>query len=600
MKKRMLINAIDKEEKRMAIIDDGKLSEFFIQMSVKEPIVGNVYKGVVMKVERGLQAAFVDYGGKRNGFLPLHDVSSEYHTERKEEENGKRSILRVNQEVLVQVCREEKDRKGAMLTTFASLPGRYLVLMPKKQTLGVSRKIEDDADRKRLKEFTDQISKEDNVGLIVRTAGFNRKKQELSRDYQHLSRLWNKILKKAEEITAPALIYQESDFGVRSMRDYFTSDIQEVLVDDVETFRKMREYCKTVAPRNVNMIKLHKEKSPIFDKYRLEEQIDKIYRERVDLKSGGYIIINPTEAMITIDVNSGRGSNKRDVEETAFKTNLEAADEIARQLRLRDLGGLIVIDFIDMKDRKHNQEVEKAFKNALSLDRSRIQMSKISKFGIIELSRQKKQSTIQEISYVRCPFCKGSGMQPSLEYTVINALRRIKSEAVKGDLYEAKIIIPIEVSDYLLNYKRSEIAKIESTYDTTIYISGRPHMPWSDSKFEFVKKEDSKPIHCENESEPQTKAAESEGPADVSEEKKTVPSQPVPGEQVPSIAATRKSRRRRPRRRRRRDVPAADTTASSSSDDSSMEMSGEVLGELVYVGPESFALTLSEPEKKED
>jgi ribonuclease E len=592
MKKRMLINAIDKEEKRMAVVDDGKLTDFFIQMAVKEPIAGNIYKGVVMKVERGLQAAFVDYGGRRNGFLPLHDVSPEYFTERREDESARKPILKMGQEVLVQVCREEKDRKGAMLTTYISMPGRYLVLMPKKQTLGVSRKIEDDADRKRLKEFTDQVGKEDNVGLIVRTAGLNRKKQELSRDYQHLSRLWKEILKKADETPSPALIYQESDFGVRSLRDYFTPDIQEILVDDVETFRKIRDYCKIVAPRNVNMIKLHKEKTPIFDKYRLEEQIDKVYRERVDLKSGGYIVINPTEAMITIDVNSGRGSNKRDVEETAYKTNLEAADEIARQLRLRDLGGLIVIDFIDMKDRKHNQDVEKAFKTALSLDRSRIQMSKISKFGIIELSRQKKQSTVQEISYVVCPFCKGSGMQPSLEYTALNALRRIKSEAVKGDLFEARIVLPIEAAEYLLNNKRAEIAKLEDTYDSTIHISGRPHIPWSDSKFEFTKKEEPKPAPADQE-EP-AKTAEVEAPvpepakAAHSPVRPRTQTQPQPQAQSPEeeqpSPAKHKSRRRRPRRRKKKPGTAPVEAAAASSDNGDSEpfqenRAGETPGE---------------------
>lgn len=592
MKKRMLINAIDKEEKRMAVVDDGKLTDFFIQMAVKEPIAGNIYKGVVMKVERGLQAAFVDYGGRRNGFLPLHDVSPEYFTERREDESARKSILKMGQEVLVQVCREEKDRKGAMLTTYISMPGRYLVLMPKKQTLGVSRKIEDDADRKRLKEFTDQVGKEDNVGLIVRTAGLNRKKQELSRDYQHLSRLWKEILKKADETPSPALIYQESDFGVRSLRDYFTPDIQEILVDDVETFRKIRDYCKIVAPRNVNMIKLHKEKTPIFDKYRLEEQIDKVYRERVDLKSGGYIVINPTEAMITIDVNSGRGSNKRDVEETAYKTNLEAADEIARQLRLRDLGGLIVIDFIDMKDRKHNQDVEKAFKTALSLDRSRIQMSKISKFGIIELSRQKKQSTVQEISYVVCPFCKGSGMQPSLEYTALNALRRIKSEAVKGDLFEARIVLPIEAAEYLLNNKRAEIAKLEDTYESAIHISGRPHIPWSDSKFEFTKKEEPKPAPADQEEPAKTAEVEAPVPEPVkaahSPVRPRTQTQPQsqaqsPEEEQPS-PAKHKSRRRRPRRRKKKPGTAPVEAAAVSSDNGDSEpfqenRAGETPGE---------------------
>jgi ribonuclease E len=542
MKKRMLINAIDKEEKRMAIVDSGKLAEFNIQMAVREPIAGNIYKGVVMKVERGLQAAFIDYGGKKNGFLPLHDVSQEYFQQREE---GKRPGLKVGQEVLVQVSREEKDRKGAMLTTFISLPGRYLVLMPNRPSVGVSRKIEDEADRRRLKEFTEQISRKDKTGIIVRTAGMNRTKQELSRDYQHLKRLWKTIQKKAEATAAPALIYQESDFGVRSLRDYFTADIQEILVDDVDTFKKMRDYCKIVAARNVKIIKLYKEKNPIFD-HHLEAQIGEIYRERVELKSGGYLVINQTEAMIAIDVNSGKGSNKRDVEETAYKTNLEAAEQIARQLRLRDLGGLIVIDFIDMKDRKHNSEVEKAFKKALSVDRSRIQLSRISRFGMIELSRQKKQSTIQEISYVPCPHCKGRGLQPSLEFMALNAFRRIKSEVVKGDFGEIRTTLPKEVSEYLLNRKRAEISSLESAYDAAISIYGNPDMGWDESRFELIRKEDRPTEGKESEAARIAEIAEAESiemePAPEAEAAK-------PGE---AKEPRKKSGRKRSRRRRRK------------------------------------------------
>jgi len=483
MKKQMLINAVHLEQKRMAIVEDGKLVEFNIQMAVREPITGNIYKGIVMKVERGLQAAFVNYGGRKDGFLPLRDVSSNYFTE------GARSTLKPGQEILVQVLREVSERKGALLTSYISLPGRYLVLLPNKESSGISRKIEDEVDRKRLKELVEQIQTEEGVGFIVRTAGMNRTKQELARDYQHLSRLWKEIRKGAAETAAPALIYQESAFGVRSLRDYFTTDIEEILVDDMETFRQVRAYCKAVAPRNVKMIKLDKEKTPLFDKYQLEDQIRVIYQDRVELKSGGYLIINPTEAMITIDVNSGRGSHKRNVEETAYQTNTEAAEEIARQLRLRDLGGLIVIDFIDMMDSKHNTEVEKAFKKAISLDRARIQLSHISKFGILELSRQKKQSTIQEISYTPCPFCRGRGVRPSLEYTALNAYRKIESQAVKGFSSLIKLSVPYEVADYLLNQKRAEINRLENDYDMSIHISGSPDMAWDEWKIETTKRE---------------------------------------------------------------------------------------------------------------
>ena len=522
MKKQMLINAVHLEQKRMAIVEDGKLVEFNIQMAMREPITGNIYKGLVMKVERGLQAAFVNYGGKKDGFLPLRDVGSNYFTEANGGKEGARSTLKTGQTVLVQVLREVSERKGALLTSYISLPGRYLVLLPNKESSGISRKIEDETDRKRLKELVEQITTEEGIGFIVRTAGMNRTKQELARDYQHLSRLWKEIQKRASEATAPGLIYQESDFGVRSLRDYFTSDIEEILVDDPDTFRRVRAYCKAVAPRNVKMIKLAKDKTPIFDKYQLEDQIRVIYQDRVDLKSGGYLIINPTEAMITIDVNSGRGSHKRNVEETAYNTNLEAAEEIARQLRLRDLGGLIVIDFIDMMDSKHNTEVEKTFKKALSLDRSRIQLSHISKFGILELSRQKKQSTIQEISYTTCPFCRGRGVRPSLEYTALNAYRKIESQAVKGLSSQIRLNLPYEVADYLLNQKRAEISRLESAYDMSIHISGKPDMAWDEWKIETTKREvpaaPEQPSHVRSVAEPREEKGAEEAETSEPEE----------------------------------------------------------------------------------
>ncbi len=270
--------------------------------------------------------------------------------------------------------------------------------MPNKPGSGISRKIENEEERQKIKNLMGQIKIPDNMGFIVRTAGISRTKPEIFRDYQHLMRLWKEIVKKADSLVGPIIVYQETDFGVRSLRDYLTPEIEEILVDDCDTYRKMRAYMKAAVPRNVKIVAHYKEKTPLFERFGLEEQIGIIYQERVDLKSGGYIIINPTEAMITIDVNSGRGSNKRNIEETAFKTNILACEEIARQLRLRDLGGLIVIDFIDMMEKKNVAEVEKAFKKALSLDRARIQLSRISKFGLLELSRQKKQPTIQEIS----------------------------------------------------------------------------------------------------------------------------------------------------------------------------------------------------------
>lgn len=484
MTKQMLINTIDEEESRMAIVEDGQLTEYSIKMSMREPITGNVYKAVVRNIQRGLRAAFVDYGAGKSGFLPLRDVSSTYL-----ESDG---ALKVGKNLFVQVVREEKGAKGAMLTTYVSLPGRYLVLMPNKESRGVSRKIESEADRKKLKQFMDEISQKESMGFIVRTAGINRTKQELLRDYQMLARLWKDIQKKAESSVAPALVYKESEFAVRVLRDYFSSDIDEILVDNSETLKKMKAYCKAVSPRSVKSVKQYRGETPIFDKFKVEEQINAIYRERVELKSGGSLVIEPTEAVITIDVNSGR-LNKRDAEETAFRTNLEAAEEIAKQLRLRDLGGLIVIDFIDMMDRKHNMEVERTFKNALKSDRSRIQLAKISKFGILELSRQKKQSTIQEISYTTCAHCKGSGWVPSIEYLALSTYRKIKSEAVRRDASEIEITLPSDVASYLLNYKRREISKLEQTYDVAVRVFGSTDMHWPESQFKVIKREPALP-----------------------------------------------------------------------------------------------------------
>jgi ribonuclease E len=521
MSKKMLINTIDEEESRMAIIEDGNLVDYNIRTSVREPTTGNIYNGVVQNVQQGLRAAFVEYGAGKSGFLPLRDVAPEYFSENRKLPTGKK--------LLVQVLREEKGGKGAMLTTNISLPGRYLVLMPNRPGNGISRKIENEADRQRLKAVVSQITEKEDMGFIVRTAGMNRTKQELVRDYQMLIRLWKDIKEKSEKAAAPALIYQETDFSVRAFRDYYTSDIDEILVDDPETARKMRAYCKTVSPRNVRMIKLYKEEEPLFDHFGIEEQINEIYQSRVNLKSGGSIVIEPTEAGITIDVNSGR-LKKRDVEETAYKTNLQAAEEIARQLRLRDLGGLIVVDFIDMMNKDHISQVEKTFRDAMKTDRSRIQMAKISRFGMLELSRQKKQSTIQEISYSMCPYCRGSGMRPSVEYLALRALRRIKSEAVKGQSAEISVTLPPEVTAYLLNQKRGQLSKLEALHGVSVTISGDPALLWGEFHSETVKRESAVPeTAAEASAEPVEE--ENKPPAKKSGRRRRRPRQARPGEQ---------------------------------------------------------------------
>ncbi|KQC11489.1 MAG: ribonuclease [Smithella sp. SDB] len=549
MKHTMLVNAVHKEQMRMATVNEkGILVDFNIEMPTKEPITGNIYKGKVLKVERGLQAAFVDYGGSKDGFLPLKDVNPEYFTEQGNGQSNGKPILKVGQEIIVQAVREAIGNKGALLSSYISLPGRYLVLLPNKPGSGISRKVEDEEDRQKIKNIMKQIKIPEHMGFIVRTAGYNRTKQEMSRDYQHLVRLWKEINRKAGSLNKTSLIYQETDFGVRSLRDYLTSEVDEILVDDLETFRKMRAYLRAISPRNIKMLKHYKEKTPLFDNYKLEDQIRVIYQERVDLKSGGHIVINPTEAMITIDVNSGRASNKKNIEETAFKTNIEASEEIARQLRLRDLGGLIVIDFIDMTDKKHIAEVEKAFKTALSIDKARIQLSRISKFGILELSRQKKQSTIQEISYTKCPFCKGSGLRQSLEAAALGAFRKIESEAVKGICSELKIILPHEIADYILNRKRSELLDLELEFDIALNIAGSAEIPWDKVVIQQIAKNH---VDDQDNTEEIKDAETQEASRALIEEKVS-----VNGEK-----RTKKKNRRRPRHKKRKPMEASTETS---------------------------------------
>jgi ribonuclease E len=493
MKKKMLINVADEEESRVAIVEDGILEEFTIEVSAKEQIRGNIYNGVVVKIEPSLQAAFVDYGGKRHGFLPMGEIHPHWFAG--EARNGDRrpriqDALRRNQKIMIQVAKEEMGTKGASLTTYVSLPGRYLVLMPDAESPGgISRKIEDEEERKKLKEIIGQLDLSSNMGVIVRTAGLNRNKTELQRDLTYLERLWGSIQEKSQESPAPALIYQEHDLVIRSIRDYFTPDIQEVLVDHREVYRRARDFFQAVMPRYQGRVKLYREKNPLFARYQLEEQIEAIYSHKVELKSGGSIVIDPTEALVAIDVNSGRATKEKGIEETAFKTNLEAAQEVARQLRLRDLGGLIVIDFIDMRNLKHVQEIEKALKQAVKRDKARTQVARISQFGLLELSRQRLKPTILEGNYLTCPHCSGTGLIKSTISLALIVLRRIRTEAAKETLATVKAILPMEVANYLLNQKRKEISRLEDEYNITIHLAGNPAARQNEYDIEFIRRE---------------------------------------------------------------------------------------------------------------
>ncbi len=494
MKKNMLINVADEEESRVAIVEDGTLEEFTIEVSSREQIKGNIYNGIVVKVEPSLQAAFVDYGGKRHGFLPMGEIHENWHSE--ESRNGDREkrpriqdALKRNEKILVQVTKEEMGNKGASLSTYVSLPGRYLVLMPASGAAGgISRKIEDEEERKKLKEVIAQLNPPSDMGIIVRTAGLNRNKTELQRDFTYLQRLWTSIHEKSQQSPAPALIYQEHDLVLRSIRDYFSPDIQEVLVDHREVYRRARDFFQAVMPRYQARVKLYRERKPLFAKYQLEEQIEAIYTHKVELKSGGSIVIDPTEALVSIDVNSGRATKEKGIEETAFKTNLEAAQEVARQLRLRDLGGLIVVDFIDMRTLKHIQEVEKALRQAVKRDKARTQLSRISQFGLLELSRQRLKPTILEGNYLKCPHCEGSGLIKSAISLALSVLRRIRTEAARENLESVNAMLPMETAAYLLNQKRKELFRLEEDYRITINVTGNPAAHYNEYNLEFKRR----------------------------------------------------------------------------------------------------------------
>jgi ribonuclease E len=507
MAKKMLINALHPEEARVAIVEDGILVELDIETAGHEQTRSNVYKGVVVRVEPALQAAFVDIGLKKLGFLQMGEIHPDYWQWRDDVAEDQRhrrpriqEILRRNQELIVQVEKGERDTKGAALTTYLSLPGRYMVLMPASDSAGISRKVESDAERKKLKELVGELTIPEGIGYILRTEAVGRTKRELTKDLQYLLKLYKEIQTKGKKTKAPALIYQESDLVIRTIRDYFNSDIDEVLVDSPEVYEQARTFLKGIMPKYEKLVKLHQEKRPIFSRYQLEEQIDLIYEKKVPLKSGGSIFIEPTEALVSIDVNSGKSTGERGVEDTAFKTNMEAAEEAARQLRLRDLGGLIVLDFIDMRDKKHKSEVEKTLKNALKADKARVTVDRISQFGMLEMSRQRIKPTIEHASYLECPHCSGKGKVKSVEAMALSFLRKVHAAASKGTVAEVLGSLPLEVAYYLLNRKKQELAQIETDYDIEVTVKGKPSFTMNQMEVELLRRE--KAAHPEGGAEP--------------------------------------------------------------------------------------------------
>ncbi len=464
--KRMLINATQQEELRVALVDGQKLYDLDIETPAREQKKSNVYKGRVTRIEPGLEAAFVEYGADRHGFLPFKEINRSYFDPHAAE-GGRPSIreaIREGQEIMVQVEKEERGNKGAALTTFISLAGRYLVLMPNNPRAGgVSRRIEGE-DRQEIREVMSSLDIPDGMGLIVRTAGVGRSQEELQWDMDYLLHLWKAIETALPQKKAPFLIYQESNIIIRALRDYLRADIGEILVDNPAVHRQAQDFMQQVMPQNLNKLKLYQDSIPLFTRFQIESQIETAYQREVSLPSGGGIVIDYTEALVSIDINSARATKGADIEETALTTNLEAADEVARQLRLRDLGGLVVIDFIDMNIARNQREVETRLREALKMDRARVQVGRISRFGLLEMSRQRLSPSLDEASHMICPRCNGQGTIRNIDSLALSVLRLIQEEAMKDRTGRVVVQLPVKVATFLLNEKREAIRVIEQRH----------------------------------------------------------------------------------------------------------------------------------------
>ncbi len=489
--KRMLFNATQQEELRVAIVDGQKLIDIDIEAAGREQRKGNIYKGVITRIEPSLEACFVNYGEERHGFLPFKEVARTYFKEGVDVRNASiKDALREGQEIIVQVEKEERGQKGAALTSFISLAGRYLVLMPNNpRGGGVSRRIEGE-DRQELREAMSQLEVPDGMSIIARTAGIGRDATELQWDLSYLMQLWKAIDEAAKGNSAPLLIYLESSLVIRAIRDYFQPDIGEILIDTDDIYEQAAAFMSVVMPDNLPRVKRYQDDVPLFSRFQIEHQIETAYSRTVPLPSGGAIVIDHTEALVSVDVNSARATRGSDIEETATRTNLEAADEIARQARLRDLGGLIVIDFIDMESSKAQKDVENRLRDALRHDRARVQMGKISKFGLMEMSRQRLRPALSEGSHVTCPRCNGTGHIRDTESSALQVLRIIQEEAMKENTAAIHTQVPVEVAAFLLNEKRAEVIKIETRFKVNVLMVPNKHLETPHYKLERLRHDD--------------------------------------------------------------------------------------------------------------
>jgi ribonuclease E len=493
MSKTMLINVTHAEESRVGIVADGVLTAFEIESFSREHLKGNIYKGLVHRIHPALEAAFVDIGADRDAFLPLDEICFRNLPApvRNGSDGGEgrrrpriNEVLKPGEEVLVQIAKEQFGNKPPTLSTFYSLPGRYLVLLPGSDEAGISRRIEG-SERLRIRELIEKLHPPDGFGIIVRTvAGFDPGARELHRDLAYLLRLWESIQQAAATKRAPAMVYREHDLVLRNIRDYFTPDIDEIYVDNEDVFQRAREFLRDVMPGKEDALRLYQGDQPLFSHFNVEAQIESIYKRRVPLKSGGSIVIDGTEALTAIDVNSGRSVRGGSQEETAFRTNMEAAVEIARQLRLRDLGGLIVVDFIDMRDPHHITEVEKALRAAMHEDKARHEVGRISHFGLLEVSRQRLRPAAAATSYVACPMCEGHGLVRTTESAALVALRKIHNRVAQGDVATLRVAVPPDVAVYLLNQKREDLAQLERRYGTRLHVVLKEELMPHQSEFE--------------------------------------------------------------------------------------------------------------------
>jgi len=483
----MMINRDHPEVCRAVILEDGRINDYIVENVSQEKIKGNIYLGVINRVEPAIEAAFVDIGGSKYGFLPFKDVlkGSYVDTGEKKARIRIQDVLVRGQEILVQVAKESRDAKGPSLTNSISLPGRFLVLMSGSHASAVSRKIEDGEERKKLKTLVADFKLPDNLGLIIRTAGLGRTKTELQKDLQRLLMVWENLSTSREKKInkPPFLLYQEADMVVRLVRDNFTTETSEVLVDNIESYNAVKGFMKMVMPRFTNRVKLYKDTTPIFSRFNIEDQIESLYQRKVSLPSGGSIVFDSGEAMVSIDVNSGKTTSASQLEETALKTNLEAAEEIGRQLRLRDLGGLVVIDFIDMFHKKNQTLVEKEIKKICKLDKARINIARISKFGLLEMSRQRLAPPVQQGAFVKCDSCAGTGIVRSLNYVVMHVLRKINEHLASGKVKKLTVEVSSDVTEYMLNHKSAFLLGLQEKLQFKLEFLSKPGVTWTDFKY---------------------------------------------------------------------------------------------------------------------